>query len=269
MSETKIEDVKRVMDGQYTYLRTLSTKSNAIYNFLILSIVATICALPLIKVDISTKAFVAIQPQQLKEIVRSPLSGKILQLNITNNMPVAKGDTVMMVDARAFEELVSGQPKTGIEKQGVGKPVVANISGTGYVEEGLQVGSFIQAGQKVVEVAPNTGLMAVCYIEPKDIGYVKKGQRVQLQIDSYNYYDWGMLNATVSDIFNDVSIVEGRPFYVAQCTLDKTFLTLKNGRQGDLIKGMTGSANFLQGKKTLWQLLFTKVNEWFNPGAKK
>jgi hypothetical protein len=265
MDENKIEDIKHVMDGQYTYLRTLSSKSNGMYNFLLLSIIATICALPFIRIDVSTTAFVTIQPQQLKEIVHSPLPGKIVRLYVANNQTVSKGDTIMTVDNAAYEQLMSEQPKSQSAQKNKTKPVLANIAGTGYIEEGLQPGSYIQGGQKVAEVIPNTGLVAVCYIAPKDIGYVKKDQRVQLQIDSYNYYDWGMLNATVVDIFNDVSIIEGRPFYMVQCKLDKTFLALKNGHKGDLMKGMTGRANFSQSKKTLWQLLFTKVNEWFDP----
>lgn len=143
--------------------------------------------------------------------------------------------------------------------------VIANISGTGYNTEGIQVGTFVQGGQKIAEIIPDNNLIAICLVSPKDIGYIKENQKVRLQIDAYNYYDWGTINGFVSEIIKDVSIVDNKPFYIVHCRINKTYLTLKNGYKGNLIKGMTGRANFNLTTRTLWQLLFTNVNEWLNP----
>lgn len=143
--------------------------------------------------------------------------------------------------------------------------VVANSSGTSYVIEGLQPGTYIQGGQKVAEIVPDTGLIAVCLVSPKDIAFIKFGQQVQFQIDSYNFYEWGMAYGTVTEVFKDVDFLDNKPYYIVHCKLNKPFLTLKNNYKGNLIKGMTGKANFVLNKRTLWQLVFTKVNDWFNP----
>lgn len=143
--------------------------------------------------------------------------------------------------------------------------ITANISGTGYNVEGIQTGTFVQGGQKIAEIIPGNNLIAICLVSPKDIGFIKERQKVRLQIDAYNYYDWGTINGSVSEIVKDVSIVENKPFYIVHCKIDKTFLTLKSGYKGDVIKGMTGKMSFDLTTRTLWQLLFTDINDWLNP----
>jgi hypothetical protein len=263
MSEKDIKQYRPQMHGQYTYMKTLSLRSNAFYSFLLLAIIAIFAVLPFVYVQVSSSAPVAIQPKQQKETVFAPAGGKIIYWGLVNNRPINKGDTIYQYSQELFGLQGSNQtlPNTRTGS------VIANISGTGHVVEGLQVGSFVLGGQKVAEILPDSGLLAVCYVSPKDIAYVKIGQNVQLQIDSYNYYEWGMLNGTVAEIYKDLVLIENRPFYIVHCKMEHDFLTLKNGYVGKLLKGMTGKANFVQGKKSLWQLLFTKVNDWFNPKA--
>jgi len=260
MNEKDIKEYRPQMHGQYTYMKTLSLRSNAFYTFLLLAIIAIFVALPFIYVEVSSTAAVAIQPQQQKETIYAPAFGKVIYWGVANNKPVKKGDTIYQY-SQELPGLKDGssQIRTG--------SVVANISGTGHIMEGLQAGSFVQGGQKVAEILPDSGLQAVCYVSPKDIAYIRVGQKVQLQIDSYNYYEWGMLNATVTEMIQDVALIENRPYYIVYCKMDRDFLTLKNGYVGKLLKGMTGRANFIQNKKSLWQLLFTKVNDWFDPKA--
>ncbi len=143
--------------------------------------------------------------------------------------------------------------------------VVANTAGTGYKAEGIQNGTYVQGGQKIAEIIPNSNLIAICLVSPRDIGFIRPNQRVRLQIDAYNYSDWGVLNASVEEIITDVKIVDNRPYYLVHCKLDKTHLTLKSGYTGTIIKGMTARANFTLTTKTLWQLLFTKLNDWLDP----
>ncbi len=143
--------------------------------------------------------------------------------------------------------------------------VIANISGIAYKMEGIQMGTFLQSGQKVAEINPNTGLIISCLVSPKDIGFIKEKQKIQVQIDAYNYYDWGMLNGSVYEIVKEVTVVQNTPYYTVYCKMDKPFLSMKNGFQGKIIKGMTGRANFILTKRTLWQLLFSKTSEWLNP----
>lgn len=263
MSEKDIKEYRPQMHVQYTYMKTLSLRSNAFYSFLLLAIIVVFAVLPFVYVEVSTSAPISIQSKQPKETVFAPAGGKITYWGFASNQPIHKGDTIYQYSQELFG-LQPSNPTASSTRKGY---VIANISGTGHIAEGLQLGSYIQGGQKVAEILPDSGLLAVCYVSPRDIAFVRPGQNVQLQIDSYNYYDWGMLNGSVTEIFKDLVFIENRPFYIVHCKMERDFLTLKNGYVGKLLKGMTGKANFIQGKKSLWQLLFTKVNEWFNPKA--
>jgi hypothetical protein len=50
-----------------------------------------------------------------------------------------------------------------------------------------------------------------------------------------------------------------------RCKLDDNKLELKNGYVGYLKKGMGLQANFYVTRRTLFQLLYDKADDWLNP----
>lgn len=260
-------------NGQYAYLKTLSSKSNAIYNFLLIALIVLIASLPFIKVQIAGHAFFVMQNKPSIETIYSPIAGRVIAVRIIENSVVNSRDTALVIDAAPA---LGNGPKMGDNSNGsviAGKlpqgavAVLSNVSGVATLLEGTQVGAYVQAGQKLAELLPDSNLTAICYLAPSDMAYLKPGQQIKLQMDAYNYYDWGMLAATVTEVKRNVAMIENQPFYAVHCKLEKSFLTRKNGYSGTIVKGMTGRASFEKGDKSLWQLLFTKASEWFNPNA--
>lgn len=366
----------------FTYLSTLSSRSNFLYNFLLLVVIGIVGMLPVIRVDVTTSAAATVQSIKLKEKVIAPVAGKIVKMNITDNASINKGDTLLVINntsvktelmltqdrqsiieeslydialilrslshdsllnlhtsqyqvsyqnyldqkkqlvfklervtksydrnkwlfnekvissnefeesqlqynqARSDMDLLDSKFKSQLETDRYqytteknnlnikenqlvepisNSTVIANTMGIGFKAEGIQQGSYVQPGQQLAEIVPDTGLIATCLVSPKDIGYIKPGQPVKIQIDAYNYYDWGTLTGAVFEIFKDVSVVNNQPYYLVRCKLEKNYLQLKNGYKGSLIKGMTGKTFFYVARKSLWQLAFTKVNDWFSP----
>ena len=47
--------------------------------------------------------------------------------------------------------------------------------------------------------------------------------------------------------------------------IDEKHLKLNNGVKGELKKGMTFTSRFLITERTLYQLLYDKVDDWVNP----
>lgn len=137
----------------------------------------------------------------------------------------------------------------------------------GFIQNltGLQTGSFVYANQKLFEISPDTTLIAFCYLTPSDIGLIKKGQAVRLQIDAFNYNQWGMLTGTVIDISEDVVQENQALYFKVKCSLDQSHLKLKNGYKGHLKQGMTFTASFTIAKRSLFQLLYDKIDNWVNP----
>ncbi|SDP06238.1 HlyD family secretion protein [Mucilaginibacter sp. OK268] len=142
----------------------------------------------------------------------------------------------------------------------------APISGSVQNISGVQNGAYVFANQKIGEISPDANLTAFCYIKPSDIGLIKKGQQVRFQVDAFNYNQWGLVTGKVVDISDDIIIVnQNQPVFKVKCTLDKNYLTLKNGYKGYLKKGMNFTARFSVTKRSLYQLLYDKVDDWVNP----
>ncbi len=129
----------------------------------------------------------------------------------------------------------------------------------------LSVNQFIEAGIIVAELTPDTTLVANCWLSPKDIGLLYAGMNGSFRVDTFNPNDWGFLSGTISEISSDAYLIDNRPYFKVECTLNKDHLTLKNGFIRKVKKGMTVQANFHIAQRSLYQLLYDKVNNWLNP----
>lgn len=147
--------------------------------------------------------------------------------------------------------------------------VTAPIDGSIQNLAGIQKGTYVFANQKVAEISPDTTLLAFCYINPSDIGLIRKEQEVRFQIDAFNYNQWGLLTGRVVDISDDIVMLNDKqPAFKVRCVLDNDHLTLKNGYKGYVKKGMSFTARFSVTDRTLFQLLYDKVDNWLNPNIK-
>jgi len=141
----------------------------------------------------------------------------------------------------------------------------APASGTVIQFAGIQVGSFLIPGQPIAYISTDADLLAECYISPADIGYIKENQDVAFQLDAFNYNQWGLAYGNVKEISKDVILMNEQPVFRVRCSLDTKYLQLKNGYKGDLKKGMTLTGRFCLTDRSLWQLLFDKIDNWVNP----
>lgn len=143
--------------------------------------------------------------------------------------------------------------------------ITSPISGTVVTSIQVQANSYVYAGQSLAIVSPETDLIVECYASPSDVGFLKIGQSVSLQFDAFNYNQWGMGKAVVYDIDKNITNQNGQIYFVIRCKLLSDTLTLNNGYSVRLKKGMSLNGRFLVTRRTLWQLLFDKVDDWFNP----
>lgn len=145
--------------------------------------------------------------------------------------------------------------------------ITSPVSGTIQRVLTLFDGTYVTAGQQLVELSPNGRLIAECYVTPKDVGYLHSGMKGRIQVSSFPYTEWGVLQATVEEVFDDITVSSDgtRSFYKVYCSLDRDYLTLKNGYTGQLKKGMAIGVNFLVTRRTIFQLVYDKLDDWLNP----
>ncbi|EZH74892.1 secretion protein HlyD [Aquimarina atlantica] len=145
--------------------------------------------------------------------------------------------------------------------------IIAPIDGILKNVLGIEPGSLIAGGLTIAEISPDTGLVAECYLSPSDIGLVSRNKSVNFQIDAFNYNQWGLATGKILEISKDVDIINERPVFKVRCAIDQGHLELKNGFKGSFNKGMTLSARFQLTQRTLYELLYDKVDDWLNPSS--
>lgn len=143
--------------------------------------------------------------------------------------------------------------------------IKAQISGNIQNLLALYPGSTILAGQEIGQISPDTTLIVEAYVTPNDIGLIENNMHAKFQIDAFNYNHWGFVQGRIVEISKDVVILNNKPVFKVRCSLDQNYLQLKNGYKGYLKKGMSLQARFIVAERTLWQLLYDKVDDWVNP----
>ena len=171
------------------------------------------------------------------------------------------------VEATEYRKELNGlqNQQTNLDEQKEQSVLRAPVNGSIQGLVGLHQGSYIFANQKIAEISPDSNLVAFCIIRPSDVGLIAEGQDVRIQVDAFNYNQWGLLTGKVIDISDDVFVVNNQPFFRVKCQLDKNYLQLKGGYKGYLKKGMNFTARFAVTKRSLFQLLYDKVDNWVNP----
>lgn len=154
------------------------------------------------------------------------------------------------------------------EKEKEWNLIRAPISGTLQQFNGKYPGGTLQQGEMVGVISPDASLVAECYLSPRDIGYIKTGMPVKFQVDAFNYNDWGLLDGKVISVANDFTLSGSQPVFKVKCAFQSTTLQLRNGVKGQLKKGMSLNARFMLARRSLFQLLFDKADDWINPELK-
>ena len=133
----------------------------------------------------------------------------------------------------------------------------------------MKTGGSIYPNQEICTISPTSDLIVETYVSTSDIGLIKQNQDVKFRVDAFNFNQWGMLKGKVSEIANDINISDkGTPSFKIRCTL----LSRKLNYQGKTVKvkkGMTVNANFLLTQRTLTQLFYDNITDWFDPNEIK
>ncbi|MCX6238543.1 MAG: HlyD family efflux transporter periplasmic adaptor subunit [Bacteroidia bacterium] len=143
--------------------------------------------------------------------------------------------------------------------------ITAPISGTITAYSGIREGNFIVPNQQIARISPDDELLVECYVSPSNIGLIHLDMDVQFQFHSFNYNQWGIGSGKVTELSSNVININDQPYFKVRCSLDRSYLSLKNGYKGYLKKGMTLTGRFMITKRSLFQLLYDKTDNWLNP----
>lgn len=143
----------------------------------------------------------------------------------------------------------------------------APLSGTIFDLQAKNPGFVANYNQKLLQIVPMDNLIAEVFITNKDIGFVRKGMKVDVRIDSFPFSEFGDIKGELVDIASDaLPPDQTHQFYrfPARVRLTQQYLKLQD-RQISLQSGMSITANIkVREERTVISLfteLFTKQVE--------
>ncbi|WP_407278787.1 HlyD family type I secretion periplasmic adaptor subunit [Aromatoleum evansii] len=119
------------------------------------------------------------------------------------------------------------------------------------------VGGVVQPGKEVVEIVPlDDALILEAQVKPKDIAFLRPGQKALVKFTAYDFAIYGGLDAVVEHIGADtVTDEKGNAFYTVRVrTLESSL-----GESLPIIPGMVAEIDILTGKKTILSYLLKPV----------
>ena len=134
---------------------------------------------------------------------------------------------------------------------------------TAGVVRGLAVhrpGSVVQPGALIAELLPQDVLLVVdARITPRDIGFVREGQSVNVKVQSFDFSRFGTVQGVVERISAGSFLDEQRqPYYRARVALGQAHVGPDPAR-ARLSAGMTVQADITTGGKTVMQYLLKPI----------
>lgn len=128
------------------------------------------------------------------------------------------------------------------------------------------VGGFVNAGQKIMQVVPiGERLLVEARITPKDIAFIKVGDRAIVKVTAYDFSIYGGLSGRVRNISADsiYDEVEKQAYYNVMVETDRSYL-VKNARRLPIMPGMICDVEIITGSKSVMAYLLKPVLRAFN-----
>ena len=128
------------------------------------------------------------------------------------------------------------------------------------------VGGFVNAGEKIMQVVPvGDKLLVEARVAPKDIAFIKVGDRANVKVTAYDFATYGGLSGRVQQISADsvYDEVEREAYYTVLVETDQAYLS-KAGQNLPIVPGMICDVEIITGSKTVLSYLMKPVSRALN-----
>jgi multidrug efflux pump subunit AcrA (membrane-fusion protein) len=127
-------------------------------------------------------------------------------------------------------------------------------------------GQVVKLGEDIARIVPSGNALAIeSNVSPAEIGKLKRGQRVEMQVSACPYPEYGTLSGTIGQISADTikspSAIETKPAISAyKVTIKPNSLELVRGQKKCQIRlGMEGKTEIITGEETFLQFMLRKA----------
>ncbi len=123
------------------------------------------------------------------------------------------------------------------------------------------IGGVIESGQVLAEIVPLEGnLILEVQIQPRDIGYMKVGQPVNIKISSYDFSRYG----TVDGVLEYISATtftndDDTRYYTGRVSIAQNYVG-SDPKKNLILPGMTAQADIVTGSKSILAYLLKPIH---------
>lgn len=120
------------------------------------------------------------------------------------------------------------------------------------------VGGVVQPGKDIIGIVPSDdALLLEAKVSPRDIAFLRPGQKALVKFTAYDFAVYGGLEATLEHIGADsITDDKGNSFYIVRVRTDKSVI---GEARLPIIPGMMAEVDILTGKKTILAYLMKPV----------
>lgn len=139
---------------------------------------------------------------------------------------------------------------------------------TGYVNDVkvTTVGGFVNAGEQLMQIVPvGEKLLVEARVAPKDIAFIKVGDRANVKVTAYDFSIYGGLSGEVRNISADsiYDEAEKQAYYSVMVETDRAYI-VKNGQRLPIMPGMICDVEIITGSRSILTYLFKPVLRAFS-----
>jgi len=202
------------------------------------------------------------QAQQQQNL--AAIETSVQQLNTLRAEAVSQSLTQVDEFQRQVQSLIQelAKAKDVSDKQILYAPVAGRVQQLAV----HTVGGVVTEAQVLMQLVPHNDYLEVeAVLENKDIGFVYVGQIAEVKINTFNFTKYGSIDAEVVGVTADAIADEAKGLVYKLRLKMKQKSMMINGRQVDLLPGMSVMAEVKTGKRKLIEFvlspLMRKANE--------
>lgn len=127
-------------------------------------------------------------------------------------------------------------------------------------------GGFVNAGETIMQVVPvGDRLLVEARISPRDIGFVKVGDRANVKVTAYDFATYGGLPGKVVEVSADsiYDELERENYYRVLIETNRSFIE-KDGQRFAIVPGMITDVEIITGAKSILSYLLKPVSRAFD-----
>ena len=153
-----------------------------------------------------------------------------------------------------MQEFVKASQKTGLQR------LAAPIDGVVQQLAVHTVGGVVTPAQQLLVVVPKEHQLEVeAWVENKDIGFVRKGQPVEIKVESFPFTVYGIVQGKVVSVSDDAVPQEKVGLiYAARVSMDRSTMQVE-GRDVRLSPGMGVTAEIKTGQRRLIEFFLSPL----------